>query len=105
MQPSLSVIRTILIVSVTRLEFIYQVLRGSKLIRKFLSNLSCFLKVCCRNVSRLVNQTKNGIPRPVQSVGFRIRIFCFRSVRNNGSWDIYNLTSHRSLSCPKTCLV
>ncbi len=94
MQPFLCTFCALLIISITRLEFIYQVLSGSKLICKFLSGPSCLLKVCLGNICRVVNQPKNGISRPVQLIGIRIRIFRFRSVRNNGSWHVRNLTSH-----------
>jgi hypothetical protein len=94
MQPFLGTIRPILIVSDIRLEIIYLVVGSSKLIRKFLSGLSCLLDACLSAGSRLANQSKNGIAGPVHYIGFGI--FFFRSIRNNGS-PIRNIASHGTL--------
>jgi len=103
MQPFLSAICPILIVSNICLELIYPGLGSSKLIRKFLSGLSGCLEVCLSRVSRLANQPQNGTPCPVQWIGFQIRILPLRSIWNNGSPRIC-LTSHRSSLAPTTCL-
>src|SRR6516225_53479 len=103
MQPFLSAICPILIVSNICLELIYPGLGSSKLIRKLLSGLSGRLEVCLSRVSRLVNQPQNGTPCPVQLIGFRIRILPLRSIRNNGSPRIC-LSSHRSPPALTTCL-
>jgi hypothetical protein len=92
-----------LIASDIRLESIYLVV-GSlkliagclKLIRKFFSRLSCVFDVCGCRASRPVNEPEDGIPRPVQQIGFRTAVFSFRRVRNNSAWRICPLISHRS---------
>ena len=77
MQPFLGAICPILIVSNFRLEVIYLVLGSSKLIvgsskliRKFLSELSCLLEVCHSRVGRPVNQSENCIRCLVHYIGF-----------------------------------
>ena len=86
-----------LIVSDIRLESIYLIVgnskliaRGSKLIRQFMSHVSCLLEVS--RISRVFNKFKNSVPCLVHYVGFRLRTFLFRSVRDNGSDS-----SHRTL--------
>jgi hypothetical protein len=56
MEPFLGAICAIAMISDVRLEFIYLIAGGSKLIRKFLSGLSCLMKLCLSRVSRSANQ-------------------------------------------------
>jgi hypothetical protein len=106
LQPFLGTISPILIVSDIHLEIIYLVVgssklivSGSKLIREFLSDLPCFLEVCCSRISSTANQPKNCIPCPVDYFGFRT---LFRGIRNNGL-RICNLI-HRNPRTSTACL-
>jgi hypothetical protein len=116
LQPLLGTTGSILIVTDIRLEIIYLVMGGSKLImrssklivggskliRKFLSDLSRLLEVCRSRGCRPANQPKNSVPCPVHYLGLRTRTFVYRSIRNNGR-RICNLISHRNLLTPTAC--
>ena len=89
----------IFIVSDIRLESIYMIVgssnliaRGSKLIRQFLSDVSRLLELSLSRLSRVLNKLKNNARCPVHYIGFRVRTFLFRSIRDNGSDS-----SHRTL--------
>jgi hypothetical protein len=86
LQPLLGTSGAILTVSDVRLENIYLVVGGlklivggSKLICKFLGDLSRLLEVCCSHVSRAANQLKDGIPCAVHYCGWT-GVFRFRRV-------------------------
>jgi hypothetical protein len=89
-QPFFGTIWPILIVSDIRLESIYLIVgsskliaRGSKLIRQFMSHVSCLLEFSL--ISRVSNKFKNSAPCPVEYIGFRPHNFLFRSIWDNGS--------------------
>ena len=75
--------------------------RGSKLICKFLSGLSCLSKIRLNRTSSPGDEPKNCIPRPVQQIR-RTGIFRFEFIRNSGfnigfqRRRIYLLASHCS---------
>jgi hypothetical protein len=88
MQPLLGAICPILIIPEIGREFVYPAVGGSKLIRKFCSGLSCRLEVRLSCIGSPVDEPKNGVPHPVQLIGFRICILPLRCIRNNGSRHI-----------------
>jgi hypothetical protein len=53
---------------------------GLKLICELLSDLSRLFDVCGSRASRSTNEPKDGIPSPVEQVGFRTGIFHFKCI-------------------------